>query len=556
VDASLVQRKNREQHGMDLTIKALNGLLDSINKGMDIFIPIAFGVGLLVAVVSYTRDRIQKEGLGKGIFLGASFTVIPVLLAIFILVIPFIIEYLAKNIISSSTIRWVALYLTVVPFWYRLTNKKSGGRGTFFVFLTITTLLIGWWYKRWLGMLFISMPVLFVFYHVVKNVAQIILPANDPESSEEARKKARVFLFYLFGIQFPIQTASLRTGRDFETQIEGGDPTSEIGKPGIILTWSHQVAGLSKGIEFNRVDGPGVVYTEPYEKPIALIDLRTQLRVSTVDTVTRDGMKIPTVVFSAFAVDKDKWPKNSWQEEGWPKAFFPKLKHHFDGHFKIDHPEGSYPYSSSRVRSAINTSGINTTPQTENERREFYWDEWVVQQIEHATRYVISGRSLDELWHPRGNGSGKSALDEMASDLRGLLSGKLTEAGINLYTVRVVNYALESDSPIALQNIKTWSSYWEQRVTEAQADSEIIYREEIEKAHAYAKSVLLSGIAESIEKAREIHEDLPRHVIAQYFVHALEEYIKQQPGLDVAGSKQRLESIKDFLIYNRTEGSE
>jgi hypothetical protein len=45
-------------------------------------------------------------------------------------------------------------------------------------------------------------------------------------------------------------------------------------------------------------------------------------------------------------------------------------------------------------------------------------------------------------------------------------------------------------------------------------------------------------------------------VIAQYYVHALEEYIKKQPGLNIDESKQKLENMKDFLLYNRTEGSE
>jgi tagatose-1,6-bisphosphate aldolase non-catalytic subunit AgaZ/GatZ len=113
----------------------------------------------------------------------------------------------------------------------------------------------------------------------------------------------------------------------------------------------------------------------------------------------------------------------------------------------------------------------------------------------------------------------------------------------------------EKNDPIVQQNINIWRSYWEQRITETNADIEFIYRDEIEKAHAYSKSVLLSAVADSISKAHQIHEDLPRHVIAQYFVHALEEYVKGQPGLNIEASKKRLEGIKDILFY-RTEGNE
>jgi hypothetical protein len=45
-------------------------------------------------------------------------------------------------------------------------------------------------------------------------------------------------------------------------------------------------------------------------------------------------------------------------------------------------------------------------------------------------------------------------------------------------------------------------------------------------------------------------------VIAQYYVHALEEYFKKQPRSDVAESKKRLEDIKDFFLHKRGEDHE
>jgi hypothetical protein len=407
---------------------------------------------------------------------------------------------------------------------------------------------MGWLFDRWIGILFITVPILLIFYHVIDKVAQVILPSANPEDKREQRSKTRAFLMYLLGMQYPFWVAGKKASREFDERIRG-NPTNDIGQPGVVWTWPHQVVGLSRGIQFNKVDGPGTVYTKMYESPVALIDLRTHLRTTIVDAISLDGLHVPVVVFMAFAIDRDKWPK-----EGWSKAQYSRMKYLFNGDARLDHLEGSYPYSSNRVRAAISKIGVNTCNQ-EGERPEFCWDEWVIKQVEQATREVVAKRNLDELWRPINDGPAVSALDEMATDLREHVAPALAEIGVQLFGARIVNYKFEEESPVTKQNIKTWSTFWEQQITEAHADAEAIYREEIERAHAFSKSVLLDAIAESINAARTINPALPRHVIAQYYVHALEEYIKTQPGINIAESKKRVEDLKGLLLY-RTEGNE
>ena len=214
------------------------------------------------------------------------------------------------------------------------------------------------------------------------------------------------------------------------------------------------------------------------------------------------------------------------------------------------------------------------------EHKPVYWDDWVVAQVEHATRQVVSERSLDELWRPRMDGRGASALNEMSEELNKLLTPQLRGFGVQLFIARIVNYKLEDEADeahgekkesdngkkngreedkqnhIARQNINTWKSYWEQRIFEAKTEVEFIFRQEIEKAHAYSKSVLLSAIADSITKAHSIREDLPRHVIAQYFIHALEEYIRRTPGVNIKDAKARIDKIKEYMLYSTSRDSE
>ncbi|MBK9927494.1 MAG: hypothetical protein IPP66_19670 [Anaerolineales bacterium] len=529
-------------------------VIQIINQGMDIFIPILFAIGLTAILVLYAYNKIQTDGLGKGFYLSVLFFLEIIFIVAVIYYVPKLLTNLIGNGQYATFLRWLVIYSIVIPGWYSLTKEHSGKRGAISISIILFTFSLGWLYDQWIGVIFISTPLIVTYYHVTYKVAQIIYPTSDPENKREEQQRVRTFIAYLLGIQYPIWIAKSKTSREYEKVIDG-DTTVVQGGHGVIYTWSHQVAGISKGIEFNRVDGPNVTFTKQFEWPVALVDLRTQLRVTQVNTITKDGMEIPSIVFTAFAIDKENWPKPTWS-----KAFYSKLKYIVGKDYEIDHPKGSHPYSSGRVRSALSISGINTSQKDENEKSEIHWDEWVIMQVEHVTRQVVSERSLDELWRPRNDELGKSALDEMADDLKSLLSPRLAEAGIQLFTARIVNYKLDEEEEkgnlIAQQNLKTWSSYWEQRVTEAQADIEFIYREEIDKAHAYSKSILLSAIADSIDKARKIREDLPRHVIAQYFVHALEEYIKKVPELDVTDFKQRIDRIKDLMTYSSPEEKE
>ena len=125
----------------------------------------------------------------------------------------------------------------------------------------------------------------------------------------------------------------------------------------------------------------------------------------------------------------------------------------------------------------MSKAGIHNPRPKENEKqKEFFWDEWVISQIEHATRLAVAERSLDELWRPQNDGLRASALNEIATRLQTLLSPELAEVGINLITVRIVNYQFTPEDNIVKQNIDTWSSYWKQQITEAKADIEMIYR--------------------------------------------------------------------------------
>lgn len=529
-----------------ININAILVLINDFNTFMDKAVPGFCAAALILRILSYTLSRIKKDGLTKGIYLAALASLEAVFAVFVVYHIPIIASRSINNYFEPASIRWVILYILGIAGWFALSRSNGGTRGLYSILILLTVFLLGWFYDRWVGIIFVSMPILLILVYVIRKVALVLLPASDPESKSEKQQRIKAFIAYLLGVQFPFWVAKGKAAREFEKRIDG-DPTNDFGRPGVVWTWPHQAVGLSRGIQFNKVDGPGTIFTDVFEAPIALVDLRTQLRTTKVAAVTQDGMHVPAILFMAFAIDREKWPK-----EAWSRAHIAKIKHLFNGNSDLDHDKGSYPYASSRVRAVIGKASINSS-RADGERADVYWDEWVVKQVEEATREVLISRRLDELWRPRIDDLGASALDEMAKAIKDLALPRLEEAGVQLFGARIVNFEFEKESPVRTQNIRTWSTYWEQQITEAKAEAEAIYREEIEKAHAFSKSVLLDAIAESINAARTINEALPRFVIAQYYVHALEEYIKRQPGLDLAEAKKRVEDIKGLLLY-RTEG--
>jgi hypothetical protein len=485
-----------------------------INTSLDFLAPITFGVALGFLVLRYTIKQCKKD-FWQGSYLG--------LLAFFEAGFAFFVIYIfpwgfARIIHHPGYeiyVRWLVLYTTIPPLWWLLTKKRNGLRGLFFSLIVLTVFLVGWQFERWIGIFLVSLPILGIFIFQLDSLAQAILPPSIPNPPPRyiRGQKRTALIKYMAGLQYPVWMAKSKADRELEMRIPGS-PFNRIGEPGILSTWSHQVAALSSGTNFAGIVGPGTVFTARLQRPITLVDLRTQLRVTTTETITKDGIRITAIVFMAFRVH--------------------------------------------RVRIALSRMGLDQElMQKKSNDLIFFWDEWVVKQVEDAARQVVAERELDRLWQPEKPGD--SALDEMATAMLVLLRPKLHNAGVEIFTARIVNFDLdeknEEEKKIIDRHLDTWRDNWQQKITQAEAEVTAIYRQELEQAHAYAKSALLETVAESLENARRINAKLPRHVIAQYYIHALDEYIKKQPGLNAEEIKERVANLSQVLLFSR-EGND
>ncbi len=110
----------------------------------------------------------------------------------------------------------------------------------------LTVFLFGWYWQfgRWIGILFVSLPILGIFFFTLDRLAQVVLPAADPNHlAAERWPKTTALVKYFLGIQFPVWMARSKTDREFDMRISGS-PFFKIGEPGVVWTWPHQVAAI------------------------------------------------------------------------------------------------------------------------------------------------------------------------------------------------------------------------------------------------------------------------------------------------------------------------
>jgi hypothetical protein len=535
--------------------------LDAINLGVDYLVTILFTALLVAVVIWYTVGKVRSysnkgDDPVKGIFLGVVMLVEMAFLGFAIIWFPLIMKNAAHArfdwSINAAIFRWVMVFMVIPLTVYASTRKYSRWRGFFTALVIIGIALFGWQFEQWIGVFFIAFPIYGIMLYLIFHLAQVVLPSSNGADKKERTNKFMALCTYLLGVQFPVWIAGKSAGREFDNRINGNNFSGGV-EPGIVWTHSHQVAGISTGITFNQVEGPGIIFTKAYERPIALVDLRTQIRTSDFDAITKDGIAFNPVIFAAFVIDFEDWPKKDWK-----RTELEQMREDFrqnptlEKGMNVDHKVGSYHYSTARVKSVLSIAGINTNPKEGEAGPTINWDDWAIKQIENAARQVLSQRTMNELWRPVDDQAGKGALDEIAVEIRKIVEPKLRRLGIKLFASRVVNFNLPKDSPIRKQQIDSWISIWDQRIFTVHSEAEAIREEELQKAQAYAKSEILDAIADSIEKARAGDKDspLPRHVIALYYIHAIEQIVQKQPAAGSQEAKERLDMVKTFLLYN------
>jgi hypothetical protein len=193
------------------------------------------------------------------------------------------------------------------------------------------------------------------------------LPSGLRGASGQAVK---VILGYF--TSFPKPTWVVEDGQ-LQTRIVGS-PFLGSG-PGTLVTEPENVVLLKTAAEVTRVVGPGVAFVSPMVTPAQVVDLRNQIRSTTVSATTRDGIEMAIPVSSLFRVDRGLKPITLKQP--WPYRNARSVFHVVFG-AEVD-PSG---------RSSHELHAANA------------WEDRLLTVAAHKAKQAISFYSLDQLYAP------------------------------------------------------------------------------------------------------------------------------------------------------------
>ncbi len=442
---------------------------------------------------------------------------------------------------DTGGIRWAIVIGAFTGIAYIYGHEYGERRWLYSAAGHLGAVLLGWLVNRWAGIFLLSFPLIAAYYSALYIFAMVVLPTSDPEDKDERWKRFIILASYTWGFQFPILVVSDHAWKKPEMRIKG-DFTRDFPVPGLIWTKSHHVVGITGGTQFNRVDGPGVIFTGKLEQPFQVIDLRIQLRTNEIEVVSKDGISFIVRVFTAFRMDPEPWEKDLYDKL---RRMNPLLR----GADKPSYTTGSFPFSHRRIQAALGTTSAKT-PEPEKPGKTMTWDRWALNIVNEVTRKVVSQKTLDEFWRPMDDKKEANAMSVIAQEIKDGASTILRSRGILLFASRVVNFRfpLNGESKmddISKQQIAAWGSEWERKRAQKLADAKADAERDQQEARAYAESQLLNSIAEALQKTHELDPNLHKHVIAMRYLSALQDYAHKNTPEEEEKIKELHNSLRE-----------
>jgi len=315
-------------------------LVPTVAKFPDSVAPYLLHIYLILEVAMWatalagTLGYFFSQELGAVIF-GVAFTIAAAFCLIFT-AIPF--YYLFKTPDTTWALLLTVALVGTVGVWLFSTLMLKGKGMALLALLWFEFFLacwIGYQAAGRIGLLLITLPAQIIFWGTLYYFSILSLPLPDhekiptvlnvlplgedvvlneqlvkpvfrclfPSTQDDGRANAfRSVLTFLLGTNYPyyvIEDWKTRETQDKEKPdaVVSGDPFRQFfAGPGIILTDCNHLAVTSDGITF-RVCPPGLSFTKQFEQLYTDVDLRPQLRVTTIKAETKDGITASIFTF-------------------------------------------------------------------------------------------------------------------------------------------------------------------------------------------------------------------------------------------------------------------
>ncbi len=288
-----------------------------------------------------------------------------------------------------------------------------------------------------LGLWFIVLPAILGFIVALYALSGLVLPTAN---GQERWQALRTLLTFAMGTNFSYYFIEDWQKRENyidplpEPRVTGNAFRKYFAGPGVVLTDANHLAVLWDGFKY-RVAPPGLTFTEPYEQLYAAVDLRPQLRVTTIDAETSDGVVTNTLIFAPHRI-----------AAGGRQAAL----------------GASYPYDEDAVLRAVCDNAyiehhFDRKDNLADEKLESkQWHELAVMFAAPILKSLMLRRTCNELHEP-----GTTRV-EIATEFVRRLREQLADVGIELIGGGLSNITVPA--AVVEQRIESWAAKWKRQI--------------------------------------------------------------------------------------------
>ena len=340
------------------------------------------------------------------------------------------------------------------------------------------------------GVLLLFIPAWLLFRFGLRRGGVLLLPVRpaDREHCDQARRTLRA---YTWGRNYDFyreEDGELR--KLVESSVGPRGPIFGRAGPGFVMASSHYAIPLTMGTRDTQVGGYGIVFTDRWEHPRALVDLRPQARIRMVHALTRDGIPVKVSVTAVFQIDRRRAKS-----------------------------DGLYPFDPQTVFAAVHAQGVS--PDQEGKPEELGWERIVIDKAAALVRDTIARMLLDRLLESDQEGE-KPPREALRDVVKGELVQAMKPHGIQVMGIGLGNIEVE-DEEVLKQRADSWKADWERRRLEIEARGETEAIRLVEEARADAQRQMIAAITEAFQQLADTGTPVSAHVIALRFIDVLED---------------------------------
>jgi hypothetical protein len=334
------------------------------------------------------------------------------------------------------------------------------------------------------GLLTITLPTIALFWGGLYRISAYILPLRDGSQRSQA---FRSLLTFCMGTNYPYYFVDEQGKLD--TRVDGDRFLQLFAGPGLVYTGCDHAAYITNGVANNRVFEPGLSFTDVFDLPPKIIDLRPQLRAFEVEALTKDGIPIGVLTFTSFRLDA------GGQEVLLGQSFPLRRRAVFEV----------------VTKELVEKSGVK-----------YEWNGQLVPVI--ATRIVqdiISRYTVDELCAALD--PGRNPRVEIVAEMKNKMQDVLRPWGIE-YIGGGISNLIPRDSAVVERRLDSWRTQWMSNVLASLDAGKAERVRQLELAQAEAETEIVLRLSQIVEESMR-SGSVSQTAVALRFIDSLGEFV-------------------------------